>query len=109
MGGVARFISDDGYLVGPPGEVTQAFNSFKDAIERNCGLTLQTNKCKLLVGSGSRLEDCCPGVALVGLSLGGGWEPGFICVGVPIESNGFVRGMMDRKLTELEDKVDKAL
>ena len=68
VGWVAMFISDDGYLVGPPGEVTQAFNSFKDAIERNCGLTLQTNKCGLLVGSGSRPEGCCPEVAL-GASL----------------------------------------
>ena len=40
--------------------------------------------------------------------LKGGWEPGFICVGVPIGSDSFVRAIMDRKLTELEDEVDKA-
>ena len=30
-----------------------------------------------------------------------------ICVGVPIGSDCFVRAMMDRKLTELEDEVEK--
>ena len=49
-----RFCSDNGYLVGPPKEATMAFNTFKKAIEDNCGLTLKTNKCELFSADRNR-------------------------------------------------------
>ena len=52
--GVARFCSDNGYLVGPPKKATMAFNAFKKAIEDKCGLTVQTHKCEFFSADGNR-------------------------------------------------------
>ena len=46
-GGAARFLSDDGYLVGPKDDVVDAFKVFEAVLRETCGLRLQVSKCEL--------------------------------------------------------------
>ena len=49
VGGVARFLSDDGYLVGPPREVFQIFTTFREDLRVNCGLNMNLSKCEVFI------------------------------------------------------------
>ena len=108
VGGIARFISDDGYLVGPPRETTIAFNTFRQDIEQFCGLTLQANKCELFTRNGDKPEGCVSEVSLGGVMVDGSWEPGFVCVGVPVGTDEYVREMMRKKMTDLREEAARA-
>jgi len=86
VGGVARFLSDDGYLVGPAKEVFQTFSTFREQLREHCGLNLNLQKCETYIQTGERPEECPPEIPLAGLTKDPGiLEPGFICVGIPLE------------------------
>ena len=108
-GGAARFISDDGYLVGPEEQVIAAFREFERDIWENCGLRLQVSKCEIFCRDGVLPLASPQGVTLAGAQVNGQFEPGFLCVGVPVGSDSYVRHMMDQKLDQLEDEVEKTL
>ena len=64
VGGAARFLSDDGYLVGPRREVFASFRALKQDLMDKCGLRLQVTKCELLCRDLVLPDDCPEGVSL---------------------------------------------
>ena len=94
--------------MGPPRETVEAFNTFQKDIQEHCGLTLQLGKCELYSLKGEKPTGCSQEVSLGGASVDGKWEPGFICVGVPIGLDPYVKEMMRRKLVDLEEEVVRA-
>ena len=85
-----------------------AFNTFKLDIEQYCGLTLQTSKCELFARDGGRVEGCNSDVSLGGVTVNGAWEPGFVCVGVPVGSDRYVMTMMKKKMDDLREETARA-
>ena len=108
-GGAARFISDDGYLVGPRETVFAVFRAFDQAVREECGLTLQVTKCELYSCDGILPPDCPSGLKRAGAMVDGQFEPGFLAVGVPVGSDSYVKHMLSQKLEALEGEVDRAI
>ena len=109
VGGAARFLSDDGYLVGPRREVFASFKALKQDLMDKCGLRLQVTKCELLCRNLVLPDDCPEGVSLGGVLVDGQFKPGFLVVGVPVGSDKYVRHMMDKKVEGIEDEVRKSI
>ena len=106
-GGMARFISDDGYLVGPLDLVLEAFTMLEQDILENCGLELQPSKCELYKEGGVLPEDCSAGLSRAGALVNNTFEAGFLCVGVPVGSDNYVMGMLNKKVDDVENEVRK--
>ena len=108
-GGMARFIMDDGYCVGPAELVFAAILRFETDIKEQCGLDLQHTKCEVFSWSGQMPDDCVPGFILAGTTVNGNFEPGFICVGAPIGADIYVKAKMAVKVAELREEVRLAV
>ena len=106
-GGAARFISDDGYLVGPLDLVLEAFTMLQKDLLEHCGLELQETKCELYTREGVVPSNFPAGLTQAGCRVNGTFQPSFLCVGVPVGSDLYVLNMLDRKIDEVESKVRK--
>ena len=58
--------------------------------------------------SSSLWKGCIPEITLGSMMVDGKWEPGFLCMGVPIGSDPYVLAKMEKKLTELQEEVSRA-
>ena len=108
-GGMARFLMDDGYCVGPPHLVFPALVTFEEKIRDQCGLELQRTKCEVFSWMGQIPAGVIPGFTLAGSTVDGVFTPGFICVGSPIGSDAYVKAKMKVKVEELRKEVLKTV
>ena len=107
VGGMARFGNDDGYLVGPSNVVFPALKKFADQVEENCLLRLQVTKTEVFSWSGLIPSEAPQDIARAGAIVGGLFCPGFICYGIPVGSDSFVRHMLDVKVEEIKRDVER--
>ena len=104
-GGLARFGQDDGYGVGHPDSLFPGVRVFSREVEERCGLELVPSKSELYCKcrQGTLPPGCLPGVSLAGMEVDGQWENGFVCYGVPIGSDSFVKAKMKVKVEEVKE------
>lgn len=108
-GGQALALMDDGYVYGPPEVVFPAIKVFELEILSNCGLKLQRSKCEVLSWSGALPEGCPDGFKLAGDVIDGRFEPGLMCVGVPMGSDTWIKRKMMGKVEELGEEMEKVV
>ena len=105
-GGCARFGWDDGYLVGPSELVFATLDRFTKEVEDNCGLVLQRTKTEVFCWEGTLPADTPHGLVNAGTLVGGRWEAGMICYGVPVGTDNYVTHMLNEKVNELTIEVE---
>ena len=106
-GGMVRCGWDDGYFLGPKEEVFQALDEFSREVHRSCGLILQVTKSEVYSSSGVMPSEAPVGFVKAGAMVVEEFQPGFLCYGVPIGTDEYVTAMLDLKMNELEDEVEK--
>jgi hypothetical protein len=106
--GMARFGHDDGYAVGRPEHVFPAVAAFAAAVEARCGLLLVASKSEVYCRESALPGNSLPGFTLAGTEVGEQWENGFICYGVPVGSDTFVKAKMIEKVEEVARKIRRA-
>ena len=103
-GGCAIFGHDDGYLLGPPAPTFGAFARFERRIGARCSLRLQRSKTEVFCWG--ELPSCTPpDLKRAGINVDGIFHPGFVCYGVAMGSDEFVRSSLDGKVEELGESV----
>ena len=107
-GGIARFGHDDGYAVGRAENVFPAVAAFAAAVEARCGLLLVTSKSEVYCRESVLPRNALPGFTLAGTEVGEQWENGFICYGVLVGSDTFVKAKMMEKVEEVASKIQRA-
>ena len=104
-GGFARFGNDDGYVCGPPEFVFPAVTRFEERIKVRCGVQLQREKTEIfswgVVPAGAPVQ-----MRRAGEQVEGGFEPGFLCYGIPVGSPGYCRYMLNQKAVEVVKAVE---
>ena len=65
-------------------------------------------KCELFARSVEKPEGCISDVSLGGVMVDSSWEPGFVCVGVPVGSDEYVMEMMRKKMVDLREEAARA-
>ena len=68
---------------------------------------MQRTKCEVFTWDGQMPANTIPGFTLAGRVVDGSFELGFICVGAPIGSDGYVKATMKMKVDELKEEVRK--
>ena len=105
-GGMARAGWDDGYFIGPKDTVNRVLEEFSGNVFDKCGLTLQRTKSEFY--SARQEVDIPPDFIKAGCTDSGGqFQPGFICYGVPIGTDTYVKEMLGKKINEIEGEADK--
>ena len=105
VGGCARFGWDDGYLLGPAAQVYEALEAFSTDVREECGLVLQ--RCKTEVFSwNDGLVGVPHGLVQAGEQVGGQWEPGMICYGIPVGTDRYVTHKLEEMITVIAGEVD---
>ena len=105
-GGCARFGWDDGYLLGPTELTFAALDRFTKEVEEHCGLVLQRSKTEVFTWLGELPACTPPDLVRAGTLVGGKWEAGMICYGVPVGTDSYVCHMLDSKVNELTEEVN---
>ena len=101
VGGMARFGMDDGYAVGPPEVVFPALERFTRDVREVCLLEWQRSKTEVFTWSGVLPAQTTPGLVRAGALVNGVFESGFLCYGVPIGADNYVRHMLEVKVEEV--------
>lgn len=118
VGGVVRFSTDDGYLVGPPDIAIRIANEMAQRIEARCGLHLNRTKSKVFYqdvtaarhavttspGRGftlGHLRGVCPATAADGF--------GIMVVGIPVGDDRFVAKSMTTKTSTILEGFNKII
>ena len=87
--------------------VFQALNDFSREVHRSCGLVLQVTKSEVYSPSSVMPSEAPDGFVKAGAMVDEEFQPGFLCYGVPIGTDKYVTAMLDLKMKELEDEVEK--
>ena len=95
-------------MVGPPTTVFPALDKFWRQVEDYAGLQRQRNKCKIFTWDGIKLPHMPDDMPMATETIEGRIEPGFICYGIPIGSDQYVKYMLRKKFKEVEDNAKKA-
>ena len=80
---------------------------FKNQIKVECNLDLKPAKCEVFTWFGELPPESLPGFVRAGVTEGGVFYPGFLCVGTPLGSDECVQLMMEEKLTELREEANR--
>ena len=107
-GGFCVFGNDDGYALGPEEVVFAAVDTFASSLHARCNLTLQPAKTEVFTSTGLLPANTPAGFKRAGVELDGFFHPGFMCYGIPIGSNEFVRHMLMEKVREISKSADMA-
>ena len=106
-GGFARAGWDDIYALGPPDVVFPSLDVFWQEVGEHCGLERQRAKCKVYSSSATRPATMPEDLLLAGDRIDGVFEPGFLCYGAMIGSEGWVAHKLDLKVKEVAEKARK--
>ena len=91
------------YAVGRVEGVLPAVERFQQDLRNRCGLLLQWNKTEWFTWNG-QLPDHVPAqLKLVGMQIDNEFYRGFICYGIPLGSDEFVRHQLQQKSQEIID------
>ena len=107
-GGMARFGNDDGYGGGPPEVVFPALARLETRLKEECGLLLQRDKTEVFAW-GQLPANTPPELKRAGAMVDGQFQPGFICYGIPVGSDAYVRHTLWDKAREVERDVTKVV
>jgi hypothetical protein len=108
-GGIGVFGMDDGYVVGPGDVVFPAVERFERSLLEQCGLVLQRAKTEVFSWDGVLPRDTPAEMVLAGREVEGQFMPGFLCYGVPVGSNGYVRDVLEDKVEQIAVHAEKAV
>ena len=108
-GGAARAGMDDLFVVGPAEIVFPALEAFWHEVEVECLLKLERSKTEVFTWSDRLPESTPPGLALAGSTVGGQFLPGFMCYGIPIGSQEYVRHQLSLKVHEIAKEVQETV
>ena len=100
-GGGALFGNDDGYLIGPARVVFPSLDRFSAQIEETCLLKLQVSKTEVFSWETVLPPEVSQTMRRAGAMVEGTWEPGFMCYGIAVGSNVFVRQKLEAKVDEV--------
>ena len=107
VGGAARACMDDLFVVGPPSVVFPALERFWQDIEATCLLQLERSKTEVFNWS-SRLPESSPvGLKVAGCEVEGQFLPGFMCYGIPIGTQAYVKHQLSLKVQEVAKEVEE--
>ena len=95
--------------MGPAEIVFPAVEKFKSDIKAKHGLTLQIKKSKIFHRSGLIPPNAPPDMLRAGEFINGVWCPGFVCYGVAIGSDEFVKQFLMQKVESLSQETDKVM
>ena len=101
VGGNGIFGNDDGYLTGPAAVVFPALELFMRQIKENCLLNLQTTKTEVFSWEETLPQEVPADMRRAGAMLDGCWEPGFLCYGISVGSDTYVRHKLEEKVEEV--------
>ena len=106
-GGKSFFGNDDGYLVGPASVVFPALRNFSQQIFQRCLLRLQEDKTEVFSWEENLPEEVPQGMRRARALVDGRWEPGFVCYGIAIGSDKYVRQQLTKKVEEVTQQIDR--
>ena len=109
VGGMAKFGMDDGYLLGPPQVVFPAMEIFEQQIRDHCGLELERSKTEVFSWDGVLPRDTPDGLVLAGKEVDGEFLGGYLCYGIPVGCDQYVRHMLAQKVEEVAIKAERAV
>jgi hypothetical protein len=95
------FGMDDGYVVGPSEVVFPAVERFERSLLEQCGLRLQRAKTEVFTWDGVLPRDTPAGMVIAGREVEGQFMPGFLCYGVQVGSNEYVRHVLEEKVEQI--------
>ena len=104
-GGKSLFGNDDGYIMGPGSVVFPALARFAKQILENCLLWLQVSKTEVFSWEENLPEEAPPGMRRAGEVVDGEWEHGFMCYGIAVGSDKYVRNRLLAKVDEVIGQV----
>ena len=105
-GGKSLFGNDDGYIIGPGSVVFPALEKFAQQILENCLLRLQVSKTEVFSWEENLPEQAPQGMRRAGEVVDGEWEHGFMCYGMAVGSDKYVRNRLMAKVDEVTDQVN---
>ena len=98
---------DDLFVVGPAEVVFPALEKFWQNIEVTCLLQLERSKTEVFNWS-CRLPESSPvGLKVAGSEVNGQFLPGFICYGIPIGTQAYVKYQLSLKVQEVAREVEE--
>ena len=107
-GGLARFGNDNGYGIGEADQVFSALARLETRLREDCGLVLQRDKTEIFAW-GELPANTPPELKRAGAMVDGRFEPGFICYGIPLGSDSYVRHALWTKAAEVERDINKVV
>ena len=107
-GGLARFGNDDGYGIGEADLVFAALARLETRLREECGLVLQREKTEIFAW-GDLPANTPPELKRAGSVVDGIFQPGFLCYGVPLGSDAYVRDALWSKAAEVERDLNKVV
>ena len=99
---------DDGYVIGLPAILFPAFNRFEKKLNDRCGLEIQRMKTVVYTPQGVLPEETPEGLKLAVEEINGTFEPGFLCYGVPVGADKYVKHVLQEKVEEIASCARKA-
>ena len=108
VGGMARFVMDDGYIVGPSEVIFPALEKFAVDIRQTCQLVLERSKTEVFTWNGVLPAEAPEEMKMAGCLVNNSFHPGFLCYGVPVGSDAYVRHMLDKKIDEIAEDAKKS-
>ena len=100
-GGKAVFGNDDGYLVGPANILFPALERFSVQIEEECLLRLQVDKTEVFSWEHALPAAVPQEMKRAGREVDGEWKSGFMCYGIAVGTDEYVRHMLEKKVDEV--------
>ena len=108
-GGLARAGADDAFAFAPKNRVVEAVKHFAGEVEDRCGLEVQWSKTELFSLSGELPDNAPEGMTVAGREIAGSFVGGFMCWGVPIGEDLFVRTVLEEKVSQILEEGRRSL
>ena len=102
-GGLARAGYDDVYAVGPPAVVLEAVLRFQEDLRQRCSLTQQWSKTEWFAWSNQLPPHAPPELKCAGVLVDDEFQPGFMCYGIPLGAERYVKHQLQSKAEEIAD------
>ena len=109
VGGLTKFGMDDGYVLGPPHVVFPALEKFARDVRGKCLLQWEKTKTEVFTWQGILPTGTTPGLTSAGITIDDKFEPGFMCYGVPVGTDKYVRHMLGVKVEQVAEDAEKVV
>ena len=109
VGGAAKAGMDDLFAIGPPEVVFPALERFCQDIKDKCLLQLERSKTEVFTWAGVLPAATPEGYKNAGINVGDQFMPGFLCYGIPVGSDGYVRHQLSVKVQEIGREMEMSV